>query len=45
MHGLRLKYLRNSFTIFEMAQEFDKRLMYVRNDVYICKWLKCLRNG
>ena len=35
MRGKRLKYLRNHFTIFEMTQEFDKRLIYVGNDVYI----------
>ena len=33
MHGSRLKYLRNGFTMFQMAQEFDKRLKYVGNDV------------
>ena len=35
MRGERLKYLRNHFTIFKMTQEFDKRLIYVGNDVYI----------
>ena len=35
MRGKRLKYLRNHFTILEMTQEFDKRLIYVLNDVYI----------
>ena len=35
MRGKRLKYLRNDFTILEMTQEFDKRLIYVLNDVYI----------
>ena len=35
MHGKRLKYLRNHFTMFQMTQKFDKRLIYVRNDVYI----------
>ena len=35
MPGERLKYLRNHFTILEMTQEFDKRLIYVLNDVYI----------
>ena len=32
IHGARLKYLRNGFTILEMALEFDKRLKYVGND-------------
>ena len=27
--------MRNTFTRFEMAEEFDKRLEYVRNDVYM----------
>ena len=35
MHGARLKYLRNGFTMLEMAYEFDKHLKYVQNDVYI----------
>ena len=35
MHGARLKYLRNSFTILEMASEFDERLNYVEIDVYM----------
>ena len=35
MCGKRLKYLRNHFTMLEMTQEFDKRLIYVLNDVYI----------
>ena len=35
MRGKRLKYLRNHFTMLEMTQEFDKRLIYVGNDVYI----------
>ena len=35
MRGKRLKYLRNQFTMLEMTQEFDKRLIYVLNDVYI----------
>ena len=35
MHGARLKYLRNGLTMLEMAYEFDKRLKYVGNDVYI----------
>ena len=36
MHMARLKYLRNGFTMLEMAYEFDKRLKYVRIDVYMC---------
>ena len=35
MRGKRLKYLRKHFTMLEMTQEFDKRLIYVLNDVYI----------
>ena len=35
MRGKRLKYLRNHFTMLEMTQEFDKRLIYLGNDVYI----------
>ena len=35
MRGKRLKYLRNHFTMLEMTQEFDKRLIYVLNDAYI----------
>ena len=35
MHGERLKYLRNGLTMLEMAEEFDKRLKCVGNDVYI----------
>ena len=35
IHEARLKYLTNGFTILEMFQEFDKRLKYVGNDVYI----------
>ena len=37
IHGVRLKYLRNCLTMLEMASEFDKRLKYVGNDVYM--WL------
>ena len=32
MCGGRLKYLRNGFTMLEMTQEFDKRLLDVLND-------------
>ena len=35
IEGARLKYLRNGFTMLEMAEEFDKRLKYVENDVYM----------
>ena len=35
MRGKRLKYLGNHFTMLEMTYEFDKRLIYVGNDVYI----------
>ena len=35
MRGKRLKSLRNHFTILKMTLEFDKRLIYVGNDVYI----------
>ena len=31
----RPKYIRNCFTLLEMAQEFDKRLEYVGNDIYM----------
>ena len=36
MHGSRLKYLRNGFTMLEIAEEFDKLLKYVGIDVYMC---------
>ena len=29
MFGKRLKYIRNTFAKFEIAQVFDKRLKYV----------------
>ena len=35
MCGKRLKNLRNGFTILEMTEDFDKRLIYVGNDVYM----------
>ena len=35
MCGKRLKYLRNGFTMLEMAYEFDKVLKYIGNDVYM----------
>ena len=31
----RLEYLRNDFTTLEMTKDFDKRLIYVENDVYM----------
>ena len=35
MCGGQLKNLRNGFTMLEMTEEFDKWLIYVRNDVYM----------
>ena len=35
MRGKKLKYFRNHFTMLEMTSEFEKRLIYVGNDVYI----------
>ena len=35
IHGTRLQYLRSGFAMLEMAEEFDKRLKYVGNDVYM----------
>ena len=35
MCGKRLKYLRNGITMFKMTEEFNKRLIYVGNDVYM----------
>ena len=35
MRGKRFKYLRNHFTMLEITLKFDKRLIYVGNDVYI----------
>ena len=37
MRVKRLKYLSNHFPMLEMTKEFDKRLIYVGNDVYICE--------
>ena len=31
MCGKRLKYIKNGFTMWEMAQEFEKRLKYMGN--------------
>ena len=36
MCGGPLKYLRNGLTMLEMTKEFNKWLIYVRNDV--CMW-------
>ena len=36
MHGALLKYLRNGCTMLEVAEEFDKRIKYVRIDVCMC---------
>ena len=33
MCGKPLKYLRNGFPVLEMTEKFDKRLIYVGNDV------------
>ena len=35
MCGERLKCHRNGFTMLETTYEFDKRLIYVGNDVYM----------
>ena len=35
MCAKRPKYFRNGFTVLEMAEEFDKRLIYVGKDVYM----------
>ena len=35
MAEISLRYVVNGFTILEMALEFDKRLIYVANDVYM----------
>ena len=35
MCGKWLKYLRNGFTMLEMAYEFDKQRKYVGNNVYM----------
>ena len=31
----KAQHLRNGFTMLKMASEFDKRLKYVGNDVYM----------
>ena len=35
MRGKLLKYLRNIFTLLKMTGEFDKRQIYVLNEVYM----------
>ena len=35
IRGKRIKYLRNGFTNLEMTEEFDKRHIYIGNDVYM----------
>ena len=35
MRGKRLKYFRNGFTLLEMTEEFDKRQIYVLNEVHM----------
>ena len=35
MRGKWLKYLRNFFSMLEMAYEFDKALKYMGNNVYM----------
>ena len=35
MCGKRLQYLTNRFTMLQMTEEFDKRLLYVGNDIYM----------
>ena len=43
--GKRFTYIRNGFTMLEMASEFDNGLKCVEI-TYICgKWLQYLRNG
>ena len=36
MHGARLKYLRNGFTVLEISEQFDTLLKYLGIDVYMC---------
>ena len=36
MHGARLKYLRNGFTMLEISQEFNERHKNVGIDVCMC---------
>ena len=35
IRGKRLMYIRNGFTVLEMAEKFDKLLKYVGNDAYM----------
>ena len=45
MHGSRLQYFRNGFTVLEMGKEFLNGLN-MWEMTYVCvKWLKYLRNG
>ena len=37
MCGERIKYLRNGFNMLKMIKEFDKRLICMGNDVYMCE--------
>ena len=37
MCGKRPKYDRNGFTMLEMTEDFDKQLVFVGNDVYMCE--------
>ena len=48
--GKRLKYLRKTFTMLEMTEEFVEHLIYVGNDVHMWemtqvfeKHLKCFK--
>ena len=35
MRSKQSKYLSNHFTMLEITEQFEKRLIYVGNDVYI----------
>ena len=35
MRGKRFNYVRNGITMLEMTEQFDKRLIYLRNDEYM----------
>ena len=37
MCGKLIKYLRNGFTLLKMIEEFDRRLICMGNDVYMCE--------
>ena len=45
MCGKTLNYPRNGFTMLEMTEEFEKRLISVGNDVYMQGMAQYLRNG